>query len=461
MSVRQSSELNFTSDLAQHGSYRQSRVLPLGEASATLATGSTTEFQIEIPNKVYNLSKSTIDFKMSIAATDGDFSKVHKLGALNMFDRISLYTREGVYLTDVVNAADYSRIVTPYVTKMSDFLTNEKSLGGTSEALASAGDKGFNNFRSNVPVTTATPVSALGANGTRISSAGASEEPDVGSTEPTYFVGAADNTAVHFNYSIPLSEIHHTLMSVNRDMYFGQSLILRVHFAGVDKFAWHTTTAEPNATPASIVGAVKVSNVRLYLAVETNPVIIQGLVQRVQSQGLQMVMPYVYSYLYSSSSGTSSSVSQRLNAGHGQRLLNVYHALHNTSKDHNLAQDISNIDNAKLVSFQSNLDNQNLQEFVPLCAENEDYVLMKPILENSVIQSSNVFKANRCWIDSWRKGRSCDWKENDTVIDGLPLDSERIWNIEQTTAEVALRQYTFFVVQRTLNIDPSGIISVN
>ena len=89
MSIQRSPEIEYAPKASSHGSYRMSRVLPLGNTTATLAASSTTEIQFEIPNKVYNLSKSSLDFELRAAesATTSAINRIHTNG-LVMFDRI-------------------------------------------------------------------------------------------------------------------------------------------------------------------------------------------------------------------------------------------------------------------------------------------------------------------------------------------------------------------------------------
>ena len=461
MSVSQSSELNYNTEIAQHSSSRMSRVLPIsGNGDITLQTGSTQEITFELPNKVYNLARSSLDFNMNVPLTATKVNSIHSLGT-SAIDRFSIYTREGIFLTDMVNFAQFSRVVTPLVTKHDDFMDNDSSRGAATEAAAKLADKGHNMFKSD-SVRGAASAAVSARQGQRVAAGGAALESNSESyTSPQYFVTSADGGALNINYSIPLSEIHHSLSSVDRVMYFGQSLLVRVHFAPTDRMGF---AADDFAltTKGNLASAIVISEVKIYLAVETNPVVVQGLVNRVQSQGLQVMVPYVYGYQYSSPANTDTSVQQRLNAGHGQRLLNTYHALFHLTNSGTTSMDVSNVANDKLVSFQTSLDNNNLQEYVPLCANNEDYDIMKPILKGSVISSSDQYRYNRVWVDSWRKGPSASWKERDgTEMDGLELTSERIWQIAQTGSGAAFRQHSWFVVQRTLTISPNGQITIS
>jgi len=467
MSVQRSQEIEYAPKSSAHGSYRISKVLPLGNSTATLAASSTTEVQFEIPNKVYNLSKSTLDFEMQLAesATGSAINRIHNNG-LVMFDRVSLYDRSGVYLMDLTNCNSFSNCVNQYVTPLDKMLSNDSSRGGATQALARANDMGFNNFRNNVAVPTATPGVANAANGTRVGPNGEALINNLGSTEICYFSQgvARDGTAagqINVNFSIPLSELHHSICSLDRDLYFGQSLILRVHFAAVSRLGWVSTSAtDLNTGIAVLDGAVTLSNMQMNLAVEVSPPIVESIQNKVRGSGLELTIPYVYSYLFSSASGTSSNVQYRFNSGHGMRLLNVYHCVMNTGATSNVIYDKSNQADDKIVSYQTSLDNVPLQESRPVCSEGDDYMLHKHLLEKSCIQNLNIYRFNKVHIDSWRQGPCASWKENDGVEDGLSLDNERIWNAEFTTASAAYRHFTFACIQRKLKINNNGSIEL-
>jgi hypothetical protein len=461
-----SSAIQFAPKAIAHGSYRMSRVLPLGNSSVILAASSTSEIQFEIPQKCLNFSKSQLNFEMVAleSATTGAVSRLHALG-LTMIDRVSLYDRSGVYLADVTQCNQYTRSINQFVTPLVDMLENDSSKGGATQTLARANDKGFNNFRSNTLPTT-TPGVANANNGTRISAVGAAQIPSIGYTENCYFVqGIARDGSLagqmNVSYSIPLSAIHHTVLALDKDLYFGQTLILRIHFAAVNRLGWVAPSATDIATSAAVLdGAVTISNLQLNLAIEVSPPVVEAIQSKVKSSGLDITIPYVYSYLYSSPSGTSSNVQYRLNSGHGMRLLNIYHAVVNTGATPNVIYDQSNQADAKITTYFTSLDNVPLQENRPVCATADDYDIHQPLIQGSCIQNLNMYRHNKVHIDSWRSGPCVSWKDLDGIEDGLSLDNERVYSGEFTTVSAAYKHFTFIVVQRKLRISNDGSISV-
>lgn len=468
-----SNELNYNAIPSQHSSIRMSRVQPLTNipsSTGLVLSTSAQEVVFELPNKVYNLSKSVLNFKLEHPGVDtATYQNLFSLGQ-TLIDRVSLYTREGVYLCDMPFFNKFSRATVSALTKQDDMVGYDHSRGSTTAVLADTADSGFNVFKSNAASGVAL-VAGLGACAARVGAGGAAiEASDSAYVNPQYqitsalgVVGGANENMIYVSYSIPLNQIHHSLMSVNKVLYFGQSLLFRVFFAPYTTIGFQSSAlVTASLTPIALPATLNIKSPQIMLAVETNPAIIQGLVNRVQSAGLQMMIPYTYGYR-SSISGTNPSVQQRLNAGNGQRLLNMYSAVFNSNETGpSTSNDISNVANAKVVSVQTSLDNNNLQEYIPLCAENQDYTILKGILKDSLIDSANNYKYNRLWIDSWRKGKSCDWVDNDAnEMDGISLTSERIWQAQYNTADTTHSAYTWAVCQRTMTISPNGQIIVS
>ncbi len=377
MSVETSAEIDYTRKVASHGSYSMNRVLPQNQSNQDLNPNSTTETQIELPNSVYNLSKSTLDWEVNVPAVASRFNRLHALG-LNYIDRVTLSTRGGEFLADVTSCFEYTNATAIYLNKMEEFLEQDSNRGSATDVAA---DKGRNLYRSNVAVPTATPGVSLGVNGTRISATGVAQAPSQGSTETTYFIQSASNTDIFQKYSVPLKALSHTIMSMDKDLFFNENLLLNVHWSSAARVGFMGSSATVLATDAAAISStIALTNIRLYLAVETNEMVTRSLTQKVMGGGMKLNVPYVYTFTFSSPAGTSSSVQQRFNSSHGKRLLSIYHSLYSNTSTGRLTVDNNNIAQAKVLDFQSQLNNQNLQQFRPQSVDSEDYILMRPLL---------------------------------------------------------------------------------
>jgi hypothetical protein len=222
-----------------------------------------------------------------------------------------------------------------------------------------------------------------------------------------------------------------------------------------------------------IANPIQITNIRCNLAVEVNSAIANQVRQKVMTQGLTQLVPYVYQNVYASSAGSEQASQQfRMNAGHGHSLLNLYTSTANGKTSSIGYTDIDNTDSKKVTSYQASVDNQNTTEFRPDCKKSEDYMVQRHMLEGSVVgQSANVFKFNRALVHSWRAGKCKDWTKTDEVLDGLSLDAERIFTIEkdlvtedgeQNPANTnGLRHIIWAVIQRRLTIAPNGDVVMN
>lgn len=461
----QSSELSYRPSKANHSSLRYSRVFPLnGVSSLTLQQSSPTEVQYEVPNKVLNYGASGLDFDLTVAAGGaGVVNSLHTCGHV-MLDRVELRTREGVRLVDVNYYSDYSRATLPYLTKHDQFMSDAASRGGLTPALASIVGKGSNLFKCDAAAGT-TPVPSSGKAGYRINSGGSALEAVANSyTSPNYVTSSGANAAMTISYHIPFDEIRQSLLALDKTTYWGQSLILVFHYSPVNKIGWQSDNTLV-ATPTPITAAVTVTNMRVMLAVETSSRIVESLVQTVQQRGMQLMVPYVWSYLQPSGATTDSNFNLRINSGFGQRLTSVFSAVANNTPTGITAVDINNglAANTKVEELQTALDNTPLQEYRIQCNKNEDFEIMEPMLKGCVINGVSCYRHNRVFIDSWREGPSCDYHMNDNamIADGLDLSSDRTYAVNYTKPAVDQRHFYWLACQRTVNIQSNGQIQIS
>ncbi len=263
-----------------HPSYRLSKVIPQSITNFPLGS-SILESQIEIPQRCFNLSKSTLDFQLQYvsAGVTGEFANFLTLGQ-SYIDSIFLKTREGLDIVSLYNVDVVTRAISPYINKMEKYLENPRNPGSTTATLAQGVDQGWNMFRSNTLVT----VSPLAGNkpayagGKQIDilSGTAPNDGTDSYNEPQYYTqGVADTSglagSLYRNFSIPLGSIApHTLLSLDKSLYFGQALILTIRWAQTSRIGFISTNATPTTGIANLDGVLTVANLQLRLAVEQN-----------------------------------------------------------------------------------------------------------------------------------------------------------------------------------------------
>jgi hypothetical protein len=429
-----------------------------GGQTVNLNPASTTESQFEIPAKCITFAKSVLHVDVTVPkGAAGEYTRVFKYG-LTPIDRISLLTRSGTYLCDLLNVGLYTRALNPYVTKMKDYLEHDtgKCDFNTNGAIESGQQNHRCNERWLTPGSQGNKLERINVHLNTNAATGYLVDNDsvVNHTESEY---VADPKGADFDMAwrldIPMSAFHHSILAVNRDLYFGgEVLICRIQFAPANKLGFVSTSATNFVTGhAPVSSAARIDNLSMFLAVESNPLICSSLIQKSQS-GFQMIVPYVHAFKNSTAASTSSNIQQRVNIGHGRSLLRVYHVVNHNDESNRTAYDINITYEEKIINFYSALDNERLQEITVDPSKNEDYMFLQESLKGSTIQNSRMYKYNRVWIDDWSGLRTSDYKESDTVANGLDLSKERLWSIHQTTENADYNQYSFFVVQKLLSI---------
>jgi hypothetical protein len=283
--------------------------------------------------------------------------------------------------------------------------------------------------------------------------------------EPAYVtVGSANSASPSQLFQLNLGDIQNTILSIDKDLYFNEVLVLRIEFASGQSYAWYSdSNAQPAGSAAASVAIatnIIASGLSFYLAVETDEAIIQSLRNKVNSDGLSVLIPYVYQFKNTIATSTSQNISLRFNSAHGLSLSKIYTAPFNATETRHLAFDHSNINASKVVSYYTMIDNSRLTEFDLNCtnADPRDYMFMKDVLRGSPLEDFDVFRYN--WIHCDDLCKDNEVAEDQNVINGLPLTQREVkWDLQATTTNATYNWYTFAVVKRMLKIG-SNMISI-
>lgn len=440
------SELSYAPSLITNPSYRYSKLVPqAGTQSVNLSTNQTTETLIEIPTKVHNLSRSVLQFQVQIPELAGHHTNIHSSGFPSI-DRLSVYTRSGVYICDINSVDKFYKVVAPRTSKFVKMMSADKMAIGASSALATS--VGHYLHTSNALASASYRLDNTGAN--LIASDKSYVEQQYIQQGAAAGAGAGD---VFYNVQMELGEMIHTVLNIDKDIYFGEIMVLRIQWAPSNRLGFVSTTGAPTVNVAAISTACLINNIALYLAVETNPDIISSLVAKVNSSGLQLIVPYVHTYKNSNSNSTFIATQQRLNRGHGSSLLRVYSSLFNGSESGSTAFNNSNVASAKCTSFYTSMDSMRLQDSDVSVANNEDYLMMKDALEGSCIENSSIFKYNWVVQDDFTGFKTSDASLTDSTQNGLSLEAERLYQVNLNSVSAANQNlYSFYITQKMLVI---------
>ena len=556
-----SDTIDYTKKQFMHSSYRWMKLTPVGGSgqTVTLNNSSSTIVNFEIPNNVINLSLSKLYYDLLIGAS-ATANKTHCVDALalSLLDRITLSTRSGVVLANCDNMGQFSHIISKLKTKVSNLIDNPSTatsllkVYGTGAVPVVAAiypqvsvDNTIINSSRLKPYTDICKSNGCPPNFNcrSMNVSGATIGPSVttqisgnclrldGSLvstpflEPLHYISqnTSDTTsaALAVSYQIPLSSVKDTLLEVNKSLYFGDNLILSLSFNPARKFSFlGVATADSvggtvAATPTIVMAtqglqtsvtateqnatSIELKNVSLYVAVETDPIITSQLINKVNSEGFSMTVPYVYStktpipltavtgnVIFNT---TSFSMQQRITRGYGQRLLRCYSSifgnegtiaagnqcgingaaafLPRTVTGEATQQGvitagftINQHPDTPLAAYNTSLDGIRLQDFTLSAEDSTHWLVNEQYLRGSCILNIDQYKNQCMHIDSWTGNSVCE--EDDTIDNGLSLDADKTYGVSYNTINnitntTSFQHYLFFVVQRVLTIKGSQI----
>lgn len=529
MSVAIAPQLDYSSarKVVSSSGYRYSILFPRGQ-EPTLQTSSTVRVDFEIPAEVINLSRSYAVGTLLVPAAaiaDTYVGKVHS-GFLALFQNIKLQCIGGPGdLVDIQNLPLFSKVTMPATTKLQDFLVNSIPYCDSTNTAAKSliAPTGFFNpsqcsGRSLGLVLTAGVQADIAAgevvadNG-RLFQKGAfyisqNDGKEVyESTNPMTCVqrciggiNAAIATASDFyvSFQIPLNQIRECLLSVDKDLYFGKTLVLSIdlnqgqnlgyrHLAGAAAapttalatsdvtriVSDHKTDAYGkfiDGTPAVFVAAncPSLSSFRLWLAKPDNEIANAAIKQLVETSGIDLYVPspYYNMFTYSGSAGTVSSVIP-LDSSKGRSILRIWSSVAYATSTNGFCVALNNNSTGTLdlrslgyryTEIQTKMNSVPEQDAKLLTTSSEDWLYLRDKLEGSVVQNPEMFSFNSFWLSDYTGVRCVDFDAVNQTMAGKPLGASAAnYSIEVNSAAMANNLHTWAVYQRQLSIKNGAV----
>jgi hypothetical protein len=264
---------------------------------------------------------------------------------------------------------------------------------------------------------------------------------------------------------LDLGKIPFTFFSCDRDFYANEPLELMVEFEGYDNYFFQSDTANNLNNSTTLTNAVdfpSIFNYELRLAVEVNNEIKNSIISRVMTQGLDMVVPCSYLYRFPIGVGTSFQVSQKINSGHGKRLLRVISSPSLTNDRLNTRCNFYNIGAVKHIDFYTTLNDTRLEEITLNSLNGDDWFYSKNLLSGSPFENrAEYYSQCPSYVNDFSAcGSLVNSKENDQTINGMAIDpsQELTWckmiinkSVSDTTENVIV------VCQKNLVSTSSGV----
>jgi len=436
MSELKGSQINYSQAMLHAPKYRYLRVPMSNIQSSSVTVGATTTTNVEFKlpyNTVMNLSKSKLSCAMSLAAETTNLSNVIA-DAYPFFGQVSLETTNGLRMVDLPYSTKYSKIVGKACTSFSDFMTR-----GRCDFLDPCKTLGTSNYIANV----AGSVDYL---------------------EPNYYHQSAAATAQKIQMSYELGNFKETILALDKDTYFGNNeIVLKLTIDNVDKWAFDSVLAVGSSAGATLTTALtSLTSFYLYLAVETNPIIVDSVRQKFDTEGIKLVISYPITNQASAASASQNRVINYTPA-HGHHLKSIWHSVWDNTEAFSTSVDCNNTNGAKIESFNTYLDNDKLQTDLVDCKNTtnnsaDSWRLVQPICKNTPILNQDVFMKNWFHADVFTNVDALkDPKLNDNTVDGIEMKNGLMYQFVATAVSATYSHMTFAIFQRNLSISKDGI----
>lgn len=263
----------------------------------------------------------------------------------------------------------------------------------------------------------------------------------------------------------PLKAFVGTILSMDKNLYFGQNLQLYINWAQTNRWGFDGTLAGASATGlgANAAAPITVSNYYLWVAEDVNQENTEPLKMAVQSAGQVMLVPWTNSNTLSVAGSANSSFSYpvQLNPGTGvalQRCVIVPILQSNSLASSN---NNDNVNSTKYQYVQSFIDSKPLQD-IKLNDQTDDvYNWLYPLIKKTPLGiSDRAYHINNFWVDDFAHNKSAkEWRYYDNYDAGMQIDMPRQYNVEFTQSAASGPNLTLCGYQtwmRRLAIKPNG-----
>ena len=233
--------------------------------------------------------------------------------------------------------------------------------------------------------------------------------------------------------------------------------MLTINWNSCTKTGFNNTTGTGQLAtgPTDFTVPHQLNNLFLYTATETDPTIISQLVSVVNSGEFSLIIPFVYGQKYSSAASGSNAMQQRINASYGHTLLRTYFGCFHVTET---SQTAYTHNDSFITDYNTYMDGLRLQDFTFKVSDSTHWLYNERNFRGSCMQSLQQFKANFVHIDNWRGASACN--NDDSVLNGLSLDTDRTWSMQCNNVTAAYKFYLFYTTQKRLVISKGSLTLV-
>jgi len=434
-------------------SYKYIQVPAWNNPNVTLDTSQqTVQFKIPTNSNAINLPKTYLRFDLEIPAPGANRHTWIWADFVSAIRDIRLTSSNGEIIAEIKEANHYLAGILPAETSIKELQSlpvTQVSNHGMTEAIQPAYVASQKLMNGNV-----TGQSLI---------------------EPRATIVSDANSAYTIKFYIPLGAFKNTHLDYPKDLWYPDTLNLDVSFDIRSKVAFYATANNNPSTGTSAFPAnINVNNLFLYVAVNTNPEVVEDLQKLVLTKGLDLKIPYV---LYQTQNRQTSQHQFQffISKNSGKKLLKIYWIPFNnvaSSATAYLKYDHSSLAvsatfgtdyGAKVTRFTTNFGGRTLQEKPIEISKYEDYLAMKGHLEESTVHNLKYYAYKWFWCENYTSHKL--WENISDLNVGLPITEDLVYDVDATVSTSAdalsnggnLKHYIYCVVMRDLHIGKDGV----
>lgn len=504
MSVEMAPQLDLEEKSLDAPVYKWTKLTQVsGGTSQTLST-STTLNTFNVPGGVaINLARSFLTFDVTISAPAGGSFNALQCDSVPL-DYIQFVSQSGDVIGEVRNAQQFTKVVRPAHENLDEF----QSRGPVPPATTVAGS-GYATNHYLQPASWLTSPSVTAAGGAIAAALNSNELNSKYMTDvaagtssvslnwvagevkldtvtisqynslligPTYqasgvdkdgaqqalLVGAADAVII-CHCKIPLKAFSGTLMSLDKQLYFGQNMQLKLNWQPLANWGFQTTSlTATNATSIAVTG-VALSNYYFWMCKDTNPKNIEYLMKQNQTTGVEILVPWNDGNNRGApAAATSYTHSTLISPGAGLSVKRIYTTLVNGNNTLTTIASANNVGQVKYTNLQTSIDSRYVQDAPLDETQDEVYNYMYPMIKGSPSgMSSRIWHIRNFFCDNFSDCDTLvDANKNDSYYSGLSIGPVyRQYDVKYTLTSnaVGLICYQWVIYLRKLRITPISI----
>lgn len=430
-------QLNYKPIQEANCKYRFIRV-PLNNITSSSVTVTATTSQLlefKMPNAVYNLAQSFICYTETLPALASNVTFVLE-DTLGLATNIYFGNASGADLCNLNYPNKYIKIERKRATSFNEYVTYDYE---TSQL-----------YPSNV------------AAASNLNSAGVATTAFI---EPLYLSVSASNTAIARNRMFNLGGVPNTIFSVDKDIYIPTDMYLRITAGPGNLQAFTaTTSASVSVGAAALAADTVLTNIYLYLAVETNQLIIDSVINKVRTNGLALNIPYTTAFR-NSSTGTVGNVNLPLSSQYGKKLKQILTTVWHGTETSYRCGDCANTNGSKIVSYNTYLNNRQLQDNTintqDVAQNFNDWRENQRYAEGSVILNRVMYGLNWFHLDKFYEDNKGSTIPDENRQDGYDMNQGPVLHqLQATTANGTWIYYQFCSFSRDVVLNNQGFMYV-